>query len=1151
MTSSRRWVCRLLRFVAWTAGALVAVMVVAQILLSPAVCASFVEKYYPRYIDGKLEAERVYVSLFRHFPAVTANIDKLAITYPASRFDSSAVDRVDTLASFGRFTAAVNVLSLLRGTINVKKLELVRPHAFICRYADSTTNLSILKLATEEQEEVKDTSVTVLPRILIRRVRLGDRARIVCVDEPRNTRALLFLKDFSVNGRLDSEDPLASRFRMELDTLVVTGRTAKDTLLFDLDHFYVNNRAGGMKLDAEARAYAATRSFGRIKVPFSLKGKVKVENPDSLWKISCEGLDVDLATICAVADAEVAIGDRIDINGNVDIKGLDFQTLLDDYVVHFYPDAAKIHTDAKMTASAQVDGWYDPASGELPSFRIKADLDPCRIRHDEFDIVPAVELHASSSAPQGGPVDLEVSKFALNASGIHLLASGGGHDILNGKGTAFLDAGLKASLDSLDRYLSEAIGLNMKGGLDAEASGSIPLSGVSVYNLKNTDLKANATLRDVFVSTLNDSLSLSVNNLGLKVALMEDRFKISNRKDAKTLGAMLTLDSVSFKYCDSLDVAANGINLLAQTSPMMNTTASGEKYNPLSVSLSLGKVSVHGGDSLSLRLSDSRNSASVVPSAEDRDLPRIRLSSGNKRLSARSGPHRLILSGLNFTADTRMNKSRKGRQSGANVKHTEEADSSFNLSVIRNYLRRWTLKGGLDLDRLILATPAFPLRTSASKFRGSFDNESIHLDSLRLSAGASRLAVDGSMSNFRKALNKTGPLRMTLNLNTDTLAISEFLNAYAMGQKNMKTDLSYLAEADDAQYEDMVAAQVDTVSDITSLIEVPSGVDATIRLRGRGVSLFDLDISSLAANLAIRNRCLQLGGVEALTPVGNIYADAFYSTETRKDVYAGFDLNLENISAGEAIDLIPQIDTLMPLLKSFDGKLNCNVAATTQLDTNMNLIMPSLEGVVRITGEDLHFNDNREVTKIARMLWIKNPERATIDSMTVEGILRDNTFEVFPFLIKMSNWTVAVAGVQNMDRSFSYHVSLAKTPFLIKLGANITGPDFDHMEFKLGKAKYRSTEVPSFSKEIDASRTNLVQSIRNVFRRGVRQAVLDNRSQRKNFQSARDRMGYGRSASLEKLEELPGSDREKLDSLNTAPTGSDAPAVPEDPVNLK
>ena len=203
-----------------------------------------------------------------------------------------------------------------------------------------------------------------------------------------------------------------------------------------------------------------------------------------------------------------------------------------------------------------------------------------------------------------------------------------------------------------------------------------------------------------------------------------------------------------------------------------------------------------------------------------------------------------------------------------------------------------------------------------------------------------------------------------------------------------------------------------------------------------------------------------------------------------------------------------------------------------EFDTNMNLLTPTMNGVMRITGEDLHFNDNPQLEKIGRMLLFKKPKRATIDTMRVEGIIKDNTLEIFPFLLKMDRWTLALAGVQNMDKSFQYHVSLAKTPLLLHLGANITGPDFDHMSFKLGKAKYRNTKIPSFSTAIDTARVNLLSSIRTVFTRGVRQAVSDNKARQAAFMKERAKHKYERSAALDAIEPLSATEQKRIDSLS-------------------
>ena len=77
------------------------------------------------------------------------------------------------------------------------------------------------------------------------------------------------------------------------------------------------------------------------------------------------------------------------------------------------------------------------------------------------------------------------------------------------------------------------------------------------------------------------------------------------------------------------------------------------------------------------------------------------------------------------------------------------------------------------------------------------------------------------------------------------------------------------------------------------------------------------------------------------------------------------------------------------------------MAATAQIDTNMNIMMPTINGVMRIGGEDLSISDNEMFRTLARKLMFKNKKEGRIDKMTVEGVIKDNTMEIFPFVLKV------------------------------------------------------------------------------------------------------------------------------------------------------
>ena len=217
----------------------------------------------------------------------------------------------------------------------------------------------------------------------------------------------------------------------------------------------------------------------------------------------------------------------------------------------------------------------------------------------------------------------------------------------------------------------------------------------------------------------------------------------------------------------------------------------------------------------------------------------------------------------------------------------------------------------------------------------------------------------------------------------------------------------------------------------------------------------------------------------------------------------------------------------MPLLKSFGGMLDCEIAATAQLDTNMNILMPSINGIMRISGEDLSIKNSDMFRKMAKLLVFKNKKEGHIDKMTVEGVIQDNKVEIFPFILEIDRYTLGLSGVQNMDMSYRYHASLIKSPFLIKLGMDVYGDDFDNMKFKVGKAKYKNKNVPVFSTVIDDTKVNLVKSIRNIFDKGI-DAVMDENRRMSAIEQHKKKIGYVQAVD-QKLEELSAEEQKKLE----------------------
>ena len=158
----------------------------------------------------------------------------------------------------------------------------------------------------------------------------------------------------------------------------------------------------------------------------------------------------------------------------------------------------------------------------------------------------------------------------------------------------------------------------------------------------------------------------------------------------------------------------------------------------------------------------------------------------------------------------------------------------------------------------------------------------------------------------------------------------------------------------------------------------------------------------------------------------------------------------------------------------------------------MNIILPSIKGVIRISGSDLQMEESETFRSIAKKLMFKDKTSGHIEKMSVEGVLQNNTIEVFPFVLKIDRYKLAMSGLQNLDMSFKYHISVLDSPIPFRLGIDLYGNSFDDFKFKIGKAKYKNSNVPVFSSVVDQTRLNLKESINKIFYIGVDKALREN-----------------------------------------------------------
>ena len=162
------------------------------------------------------------------------------------------------------------------------------------------------------------------------------------------------------------------------------------------------------------------------------------------------------------------------------------------------------------------------------------------------------------------------------------------------------------------------------------------------------------------------------------------------------------------------------------------------------------------------------------------------------------------------------------------------------------------------------------------------------------------------------------------------------------------------------------------------------------------------------------------------------------------------------------IDLIPELDTLVPMLNSFAGKAEFHFAAETYLKSNYDLKISTLRGATAIHGKDLVILDNDTYKKIGRLLGFKDKEHNKIDKLAVEITAFKNEIDVYPTLIAVDKYQAIVAGRHNLDMTFDYKVGMSNPWPFRRLGIKIGG-NLDDMKYRLVGKRNLNLENPKGS----------------------------------------------------------------------------------------
>ena len=578
----------------------------------------------------------------------------------------------------------------------------------------------------------------------------------------------------------------------------------------------------------------------------------------------------------------------------------------------------------------------------------------------------------------------------------------------------------------------------------------------------------------------------------------------------------------------SLEASATGRDLLGEN-PQVDLDADALARLRALRALFPDGISADGDVSITADGTLAKSGADLVAGVSS---PRLRAQTPFGRIAA--DDVKIVAGARNKTESLRPRhrKPRGERPEWLTEEDFKAADIDVQLDTgLTNLVKTWNPRGSVHIGHAVVITPKFPLRNALDGLDASFNTNELQIDGVKLRTGESDLQLKGSLKGFGRVLTGRGKgvYRLQLDAFSRWLNLNQIMGALNAG-KDAEVDTTSTA-SDEEYMAEVLEEPVSEKGEGMKLFVIPANVIADVNLKAGAVKYLDYNAREVGARIQMKERTVLVSDLAAQTDAGSIRADAFYSTKTKQNIGAGFDVSLKDVTAEKIIEMVPAVDSLVPMLSSFKGKLEATVCATTKLDTNFNIHTRSLDGAFFIKGQDLTLNQEGDFKKLARILMFRDRRKGRIDSLYIGGIITDNKVRVFPMRLDLDRYSLSLGGIHDFDGEFDYRVSLLRSPLIIRFGVRLNGPDFNHLKWRLIRPQFVNAYMPEFRREVDKMIRYQRMTIRNVYKEGSDAAI--------NAGKAAMREMDKRKADLElidRVEEIPEDEAKQLDSLSKADT---------------
>ncbi len=1017
---------------------LVTIIIVCNVVFSPKTLTPIVRNNVGRFITCHADLDTAELTFFSTFPNFAINLSNVRVINPIADAQS------DTLAHVGRLAASVNVSQFLfKDNLIINQVHLDNTTANIFCDSLGNANYNIVALSSNEEEE--DTTSTSLFDLLQVNNVIINNLSATYIDQKSGIDAsinglntTLSAQLQGANGKINAQCTMHNA-QCIIDNAQCTVDNAQLTTSGELRD---NHFDGNLALNLPSTTFDLDGN--RLADSLALRAEVPAE-------VNLDIMHINLKeALLAINSHEINLNgvtqlDNDDIN--LDLQFATNQWNLEE-VIALIPEAyadlldgIEVSGIASLSGSAR--GTYNDSI--MPLISANLNYTDGKVQYSELPLpINNINLSLSANADlnPNGKIECNISNSQLSILNSQFSIPNSSFLIPNSSFTnALCDLNIKGNLNlpELRPILPNDMKINMDGHANADISARFNLEDAT--NLRLDKIIADATIKYNNLDVLyNDSIAIKDTKGTLAIKLPSPH----TNRHFKEL-AQASLNSTNLQVDAQLDSSHTQLSILNSqfsigVGDILDTTQFYTAICQFDFDHLQGSM-----DTINFDIATPKGTIEVYPTRKNKKDPTFAVAYASEYIRANMG---------NFL--------------NINTKNLEiEAFTSYDKSK-ENLLDQLNPTIKFDFNEGLVAVDGFDADINIPAIKFQFRPNNFDIEQSRIIIDDSDFALSGNITNLKSFSKGRGLLRGNLKFQSEQTNIDQLMDLInGLGANSESTD--EIVITDDNTDFALAEAQQPTDSLLTpnsslpteepNPFMVPKRVNITLDTHIKKAIFGNTDIENLGGKLTIKDGEAILEQMGFTTDAAEMQLTGIYRSERRNHLFAGLDFHLLNIDIAKLIALVPQVDTIVPMLKSFAGRAEFHIAAETYLRADYSPKMSTLRAAAALEGKDLVLLDSETFSTIAKYMMFNKKTENIVDSISVEMTVFRDEVDLYPFLISMDKWQAVLSGRHNLDNSFNYHISLTDCPLPTRLGLDVKGT-FDDLKFALVPCKYKALYKP-------------------------------------------------------------------------------------------